>query len=711
VPGNDQRTTPAGAAQSLTEAEERYRALLKINNAIISNLTGEALFRAICTAVRRLIPNDRSAIFLADADRNVLRLFGIESSVSSPRFVVGAEVDSQHSHAGWPFHHQQVLLRRDLEAEREFACEDELFSEGFRSVVSVPLVVKGHSIGAYCIASTEANRYSEVEAEFLGQVAGQIALAVENMRAYEEIDVLRRQMRQAAERNGALLDINNAIITKLTQDELFRIICQALLRIMPYDRVALTLFDEDEQRLRIVALEGQFSSDFFFIGQTVGIDDSHYGWAFARQRPLLRLDMDKERQFPPEERAYAEGVRSSCAVPLIVRGKSIGVINVVSYKKAQYTEADAEFLQAAANQVALAVKSHQDIADSRARLEAENTYLHEEIRKQHNFDSMIGQGPALLDLLRQIELVAPGDSTVLICGETGTGKELVARAIHDRSGRRSRPLITLNCSAIPAGLVESELFGHVKGAFTGAIHGVAGRFELADKGTLFLDEVGELSPETQAKLLRVLQEQEFQLVGSGRTVRVNVRIIAATNRSLEDEVEAGRFRSDLLYRLDVFRLWVPPLRERRSDISVLAHYFVRDFAKRLGKKVETISGPALDRLEAYAWPGNVRELKNVIERAVVLSEGPLLRSDHVVLPSAARTKLAARLPAGLAPTSNRGLSSLRDAERHHILAALEYTGGRVAGKGGAATILGLHPNTLRSLMKRLGIQASRHEIS
>jgi len=211
--------------------------------------------------------------------------------------------------------------------------------------------------------------------------------------------------------------------------------------------------------------------------------------------------------------------------------------------------------------------------------------------------------------------------------------------------------------------------------------------------------------------LRVLQEQEFQPVGSGRTVRVNVRIIAATNRSLEDEVEAGRFRSDLLYRLDVFRLWVPPLRERRSDISALAHYFVRDFAKRLGKKVETISRPALDRLEAYAWPGNVRELKNVIERAVVLSEGPLLRSDYVVLASAAQTELAASFPAGLGLASNRSLSSLRDAERHHILAALEYTGGRVAGKGGAATILGLHPNTLRSLMKRLGIQPSRHEIS
>lgn len=692
---------------------ERYRTLPEINNAIISNLTEEGLFRAVCTAMRRVIPNDRSAIFLSDAGKNVLRLFAIESAVESPRFVVGTEVDPQHSHAGWPFHHQKALLRRNLEVEREFASEDLLCSEGFRSMVSVPLVVNGRSVGAYCVSSRDANRYTEAEADFLGQVAAQIALAVENMKAYQEINALSRQMRQAAERSGALLEINNAIITKLTQNELFRTICQALRRIMPYDRAALTLLEAEGQRLRFVALEGEFSSDFFRIGQTLGIEDSHYGWAFSHQLPLLRRDMETERNFPAEDRAYAEGVRSFCAVPLIVHGKSIGVINVLSYKKNQYSEADAEFLQAVANQVALAVKSYQDIAGARAKLEAENVYLQEEIRKEHTFDSILGEGPTLLDLLRQVELVAPTDLTVVICGETGTGKELIARAIHERSARRNRPLITVNCAAISAGLVESELFGHVKGAFTGAIDSAIGRFELADKGTLFLDEIGELPIETQAKLLRVLQEQEFQPVGSARTIRVNVRIIAATNRNLEQDASTGRFRSDLLYRLDVFRLRVPPLRERRSDISALAHSFMRRSAKRLGKTVEKISPIAMERLEAYPWPGNVRELKNVIERAVILASGQALELDQVLLsPTAQNLSTPTTQAVGTDTfTPNHRLISLGEAERDHILATLKHTRGRVAGVDGAAEILGLHANTLRSRMKKLGIERSRYEIS
>jgi formate hydrogenlyase transcriptional activator len=342
------------------------------------------------------------------------------------------------------------------------------------------------------------------------------------------------------------------------------------------------------------------------------------------------------------------------------------------------------------------------------RLHAENAYLQEEIRHEHNFEEMVGNSRALLDVLHQIELVAPTDSTVLVVGETGTGKELIARALHDRSARQGRPLVKVNCGAISAGLVESELFGHVKGAFTGALERRTGRFELADGGTLFLDEVGELPLDTQVKLLRVLQEAEFEPVGSSTTVRVNVRIIAATNRNLEEAVALGRFRSDLFYRLNVLRLDVPPLRERDGDLPELVMFFLTRLAKKFGKPVLRVTQETLDQLVAYDWPGNIRELGNVIERAVVLSRGPVLMLALGQLPVPSlehpgRARGVARTTSG-ASGAPPPAWAMRDVEREHILSVLGRTGGVVEGPRGAAAILELHPNTLRSRMKRLGIR-------
>ncbi|HKY32669.1 MAG TPA: sigma 54-interacting transcriptional regulator [Candidatus Polarisedimenticolia bacterium] len=351
------------------------------------------------------------------------------------------------------------------------------------------------------------------------------------------------------------------------------------------------------------------------------------------------------------------------------------------------------------------------------RLHAENVYLQEEIRREHNFDEMVGTSPALLSVLRQVEQVAPTDATVLILGETGTGKELLSRALHDHSPRNQRPLVKVNCGAISAGLVESELFGHVKGAFTGALDRRVGRFELADGGTLFLDEVGELPPDTQVKLLRVLQEQEFEPVGSSRTQRVDVRVIAATNRDLEEAMKAGRFRSDLFYRLMVFPLRLPPLRERRSDIPQLAAFFLGQLARRAGKQVESISRASMDRLMAYDWPGNVRELKNVLERALVLCRGPVLELDEGLLPPgwAAEARPAPAEPAPAEPAFPLGaapLPTLEDAERGFIMEALRRAAWIIEGPRGAAQALSLHPNTLRSRMKKLGIVRPRsHDIS
>jgi formate hydrogenlyase transcriptional activator len=336
-----------------------------------------------------------------------------------------------------------------------------------------------------------------------------------------------------------------------------------------------------------------------------------------------------------------------------------------------------------------------ELQDLKNRLEVENTYLQEEIRTQHNFNEIIGNSPALLDALRKVERVAPTESAVLIVGETGSGKELFARAVHNRSARRDRPLVKVNCGAIAPGLVESELFGHVKGAFTGAIDKRVGRFEVANGGTIFLDEVGELPLEAQVKLLRVLQEQEFEPVGSSRSVRVDIRVVAATNRDLDHAVREGRFRADLLYRLNVFPIEVPALRERASDIRLLVGFLVAGASRRLGKPFQGFSARSMQRLTSYSWPGNVRELQNVVERAAILAQGPVLETDAEFFGGTS--------PRAADVTPVMDGATLDDLQRAHIVSTLKATNGVVEGVRGAATILGLHPNTLRSRMKKLGI--------
>jgi len=515
-----------------------------------------------------------------------------------------------------------------------------------------------------------------------------------------------------AERYRTLLEINNALVANLTQEALFHAIAEALRRVLPFDRTAIFLHDQERNVLRLFVLESSLTSNYFVVGLEMPVGDSHVGRVFQRQELLLCCDLATERHYPADEQAYADGVRSYVIVPLVVHGRSIGVLAVASVNPRQYSETDATFFREVANQVALAIenmKAYEEIAALKARLERESVYLQEEIQREHNFTELIGNSPPLLALLRQVEQVAPTDSTVLIAGETGTGKELIARAIHARSGRQERALVKVNCSAISAGLVESELFGHVKGAFTGAIERRIGRFELADGGTIFLDEVGELPPETQVKLLRVLQEREFEPVGSSRTQPVNVRVIAATNRNLEEAVASGRFRSDLFFRLHVFPLRVPPLRERREDIRLLVTFFLGQFAGKLGKRVASVADETMEHLTAYDWPGNIRELQNVVERAVILSAGSVLEIDPTMLPVQARgDEGAPAAAAAVVMPGPRTLPSLEEVERSHILAALEHAAWVIEGPKGASAILKLHPNTLRSRMEKLGIKRSGH---
>ena len=525
-------------------------------------------------------------------------------------------------------------------------------------------------------------------------------------------------LRTSEQRKRSLLEINNAIINNLTQEALFASAYEAIRRVVAFDRAAFLLHQPETNTLKLLSMDRNAESEFFRLGKEYDLQETRVSaWVLDNQEAVVRGDLEKEQQSTGDQRLVAEGIQSYCVVPLVARGISIGTFTVWSETKNRYSEADSELLQEVANQVALAIanmKSYEEIAALKARLEKENVYLQEEIRTQHNFEEIVGNSPTLLEVLRRVDQVAPTDSSVLIYGETGTGKELIARAIHDRSTRKNRPLVKVNCSAISAGLVESELFGHVKGAFTGAFERRVGRFELADGGTIFLDEVGELPLETQVKLLRVLQEREFEPVGSNRSVRVDVRIIAATNRDLQESIRAGSFRSDLYYRLNVFPLEVPPLRDRSSDIPQLAMFFLSRYARNLGKKMVGISASATERLKKYLWPGNVRELQNVIERALILSRGPFLELDSdlavsgpEVLPVAPSGEAVETRPSW---PSSPTLPTLEEVERAHISAVLQQTRGVIEGTKGAAKTLGMHPNTLRHRMEKLGIKRSAHRI-
>jgi formate hydrogenlyase transcriptional activator len=699
---------------------ERYRTLLEINNAIITNLSQEALLHAISEVLSRVIPFDRAAFTLYIPSSGKFRFLAIEGIAASSHFRAGQEFDREESVSAWVFDNQRPAVRKDLRKEQHYLNDRRLVEEGLNSYCVAPLMIGGKSIGTLNLASRETNQYSEADAEFLCELGSQVALAVSNMTSYEEIAALNAKVERSAERYRMLLEINNAIVTHLTPEGLLRSVSEILRPIIPYSGAALTIYYPNTKTFRYLAMEGTIPTEFFRAGQEFDRKETMSAWVFDNQCGVIRGDLEKEKQYANDERLLARGIQSDCIVPLILGGKSIGTLNVGGAEKYQYSQANLETLQEMANQIALAVanmQAYEEIIELKARLEKENVYLQEEIRTEHNFEEIVGNSPALLGVLRKVEQVAATDSTVLIYGETGTGKELIARAIHEHSTRKKRPLLKVNCSAISAGLVESELFGHVKGAFTGAFERRIGRFELADGGTIFLDEIGELPLETQVKLLRVLQEREFEPVGSNRPVQVDVRVIAATNRDLQESIRSGTFRSDLFYRLNVFPINMPSLRERQSDIAQLAMFFLSRFAKKFGKDIKGIPRATLDRLVAYSWPGNIRELQNVIERAAILSQRsvlelgpdtvPLLKASGSHADGEDQTVSMDGPRSVLAPTS----ATLEEIERSHIVAILNQTHGIVEGPRGAAKILGLHPNTLRHRMQKLGLKRTAYRES
>ena len=501
---------------------------------------------------------------------------------------------------------------------------------------------------------------------------------------------------RSEERHRLLLEVTNALINNLGRASLFNSLVAMLRGHIRFDAAVVCLDDEDAGVCRIFGLDRSSTSQYGF-GQGTAFprENTHIGWVITNEKPLLRRDLEKDRQFPIEDRLLAQGVRSYVIVPLKARERVLGTLNLGSRTVNAYTEADASFLEEIAGQLSLALQNmlaFEEIADLKARLEQENLYLQEEIRTEGSFADIVGQSKAIKSVMKAVQTVASTDATVLLLGETGTGKELFARAIHMFSHRKERALVKVNCAALPSGLIESELFGHEKGAFTGALLRKVGRFELADGGTIFLDEIGDLPLDLQAKLLRVLQEGEFERLGSGHTIHVKVRVMAATNRDLQLAVEEGNFRADLFYRLNVFPIEIPPLRERKEDIPLLVNYLVEKHGKRLGRRLKSVPQKVMDTLLNYAWPGNVRELENVIERSVITSAGSQLEL------SAGFSKTAAT------PTNLEQPLMLQDVERQHILQTLERSAWRVSGKKGAAELLGLNPTTLEARMKKLGIQ-------
>jgi len=504
-----------------------------------------------------------------------------------------------------------------------------------------------------------------------------------------------------------LLDLNNTLVSRLDLRHLFQGISSGLRRAMGCDCANLKLPDAETGLLRLHVLDHPDSKGFLREDMSVPLEGSASGRAFQTKQAVVIDRVEDVKRDPdifgnPEGESFyqalqAEGIRSACNLPLMRGERVLGVLTLASRRERAFTGEDVAFLTQIAGQIAIAVENalnYDEVAKTRDRLAEERQYLAEEIRTEHNFEQIIGESAALKHALRQVETVAPTDSSVLILGETGTGKELIARAIHNLSPRRDRTFVKVNCAAIPLGLLESELFGHEKGAFTGAICQKIGRFELAHQGTLFLDEVGDIPMELQPKLLRVLQEQEFERLGSTRTIRVDVRMVTATSRDLPQMIEEQRFRSDLYYRLNVFPIGVPPLRERAEDIAMLVKHFADKFGRRMNKRIREIPDDVMQALMRHRWAGNVRELQNFVERAVILTPGTVLRAPLSELKRAVRESRAAPV-------------TLEEAERDHILKVLEGCNWVLSGSKGAASRLGLKRTTLSYKMQKLGITNPR----
>jgi len=700
----------AAIAAPFEHSRRLLEALLEVSEAIAHQRDLPALFHDLAGRLHSVVEFDFLTLVLHDSERNVMRLHVLETHIPTDK-VTGRESPVENNPSGWVLQTQQPFVVDDIEQESRFPEFIQRVREhGVRSIALVPLTTAQRRLGAMGFGRLTPQRITEAELQFMQRVASQVAVAVDNALNFESSQAYQQQLARQRDRLQALLEINNALVTSRELAEVFRSIVSTLKRVIHHDYTSLALLDPVTGLLKIHALDFPGRPGLIKEETTVSMDDSPSGRCFSNGQPLLLQGAEIDRFHSETIRILRqEGVETICCVPLITHGRTFGTLNLASRRADAFSASDVELLQQVAAQIAIAVENalaFREIDKLKDKLAVEKLYLEEEIRNELNFEEIIGDSASLKRALSQVELVAPAATTVLILGETGTGKELIARAIHNLSPSRERTFVKVNCAAIPSGLLESELFGHERGAFTGALNQKIGRFELADHGTLFLDEVGDIPLELQPKLLRVLQEHEFERLGSNRTQRVDVRVVAATNQDLSKLVAERTFRSDLFYRLNVFPIHIPALRERREDIPLLVRYFVQKFSRRLNKAVEYIPGEAMDALSNYSWPGNVRELENLIERAVLLSPGKELRIPIAELKSAAAASPGVSSSASLISSSSSAspISTLEEAERQHILRALRQTEWRVAGPKGAAALLGMKRTTLQARMRKLGIR-------
>ena len=692
-----------GFAPSEQSAVARYEALIRVSQAVSAYRQPRELFEVLVQELRRVI--DFDGIGIAQYDENTKAIeWHVSIHCDEPNPALKDKCAQKETMTCWVFENQRPLVIPFVDQETRFPDTIEFLKRHkIESVCMLPLTTVHRRIGSMFIASEKPDAYADDEVRFLSLVADQMALAIDDALNFEA-------SRTAQEQLKLLLDLTNSVVSTLDLRELLRSVSGNLRRVMSSDLVGVGLPDaENNSHLRLYALDFPDSKGFMREEVLIPIEGTPPGQAFRTGEPFVGMIRDLCNMIP-DSPPLAEGLKTCCILPLTSRGRMHGVLLLGRREENTFSRDDVRFLMQVASQVAIAVENalaYKKIAELKEKLTQEKLYLEDEIRTELNFEEIVGKSAVLRRVLKQVATVAPTDSTVLIYGETGTGKELVARAIHNLSSRQANAFVKLNCAAIPMGLLESELFGHEKGAFTGAIAQRIGRFELANRGTVFLDEVGEIPLELQPKLLRVLQEREFERLGSTRTLTTDARLIAATNRDLGSMVQEQKFRSDLFYRLNVFPVRVPSLRERPEDIPILVRHFAEQCARRMNKKIETISTETLTQMRQYHWPGNIRELQNVIERAVILSSGPVLNVPLSEFQSSVTpTAASGNGHSGTRPELSAGKDIrdvLEETERKHILNVLSQTNWVVAGPNGAALRLGMKRSTLQLRMRKLGL--------